>query len=967
MPEFNKVMGIDQLADKLNEENGVNKQPTLYIGLGGFGCNVISKLKQSIVLGLEPEMVKGFGFLGLDTHPWESSSKLSQNEYMGMGIGVSPHDKAKGDSKNLDWFENIMHGFPCQNITAGANTMKPVGRLAFQISIGDLIKKLTDIDNQLRTFREHFRVGANAKVYIIGSMAGGTGSGCLLDAMAVIGTFFRRRAGAQFPFQAILAAPDVLEGTVARVGMPPLYANSYATLKEFQHLYGTLTPEIVNYNFAEFSSIPIPSDNLPDAIHLVTNRNEDGTRIAQSIGELEDIVMQYLLSEVFTPLSPDVPRFQDLENKLRGDPGQGGSPRDFSSFGVATVGINIELVGRYFLSKLIVSVLEKELAEPEGLATAALGWLQAHRLSESKANDLQELVKEKILNSLRVVVDAAAVVLQNFKYVELEKRAASYRDECRRSAEEQLRPMIEAEAKRISREMTGAIQDEFDQRLQKTSLGDALTFTQQLKDLVELHQDSLKAETTAAQKNVADNMEPELGVCIENIGKCIEGFFGRKDRVRAAVDEFQIRLDAALNTTVDLWVKQKAGLVYDAMLQTIGGILGTWNGRTQQLRAHRSYIEKIVYNDAGMKIDRTSSIDKREGTRFSIVNRAQCDGIFEEMIGCEQAAIISSIRTGWLQDVVLSSPGANSDVWWRTASRRAYDERINPILAKLTLNAMVSRFYQTDAKRKNLMGVLSTLSMPLFDLDATLREPSYLSYGIIALPESERSQFQDCVNLLSLDGTTWSHSETPHEVIIYQLRFGYTISSYKPLRRYQGHYDYLDQEYIKSFGTKLTRRPIHCWENADEWEDLIIKQESEEALLVFIKGRAFDRIFGAASASGVGNAVRTEFLYTDAGVYKMAADTPMSAPWILGTDRSGALTALEDHAAWRNVLRTRIKKKEEKADSKALQEGLTTYLAELHQQLGDASEAKNMMDVRLLRRAITALDKYLQQMTPGAL
>lgn len=966
MPDFNKVLGLDQSTDAVRLEIGANLQPTLYIGLGGFGCDVISRLKKQIGQDLDSEMAKGFGFLGLDTHPWESSSVLSQSEHMGIGIGVSPHDKARGDSEHLEWFENIMHGFPCPNITDGANTIKPVGRLAFHISIGELLKRLTTLDNQLRTFRQNFRVGVNAKIYIIASVAGGTGSGCLLDAMAVVGTFFRTRAGADFPYQAILAAPDVLEGTVSAVGMPALYANSYATLKELEHLYHAKTPETVKFNDPAFHSVQVPANNLPSAIHIVTNRNENGTRIAKSIDELKDVVVQYLLSEVLTPIPPDSPRIQDLENPV--DMGQSGVPRDFSSFGVATAGVQIDLVGRYFLSKLIVSALDKELAIPDGLAAAALGWIQARGLSETKSDDLQGLVKNNILNSLRMATDAAGVVLQNFKYEDLEKRAANYRDECRRSMEEQVRPQIEVEAKRISREQAGAIQDEFERQLSEDSLGNALAFIQKLQSEIELHQGSLKNETSAAQKNVSDVMEQELNGCIENIGKCIEGFFGRKDRVRAAVDEFQIRLDAMLNATNDLWVKQRAGTVYDSILQTIGGIVGAWDGRSKQLQAHRSHIDKIVCSEAGMQIDRTSSIDKREGTRFSIVNRAQCDEIYLEKFEGDQAAIVGTIRKGWLQDGALSDPGTNSDGWWRTASRRAYDERINPILNTLTLNAVIGRFYDTNGKRKNLMGVLSTLSMPLFDLDATLSEPSYQQFGIIALPETERQAFQECVNLLSLDGTTWSLSKNRHEVIIYQLRFGYTIPSYKPLKRYEGHYAYLDQEYIKSFGTTATRRPIHCWENAGEWDDLIFKPESNEALLAFIKGRAFDRIFGiAASTPGSGNATRSEFIYSDLGVYKMTSDVPMSPPLTLGEDRNSALTALEDHNAWRDVLRARIKKREGMTDPKTLQEGLTTYLNELRRQLADAGEANKMMDVRLLKRAITALEDYLQQLVPVAL
>ena len=41
--------------------------------------------------------------------------------------------------------------------------------------------------------------------------------------MAVTGAFFRQNSGADFPYQAIIAAPDSLEGRAANVELPALY------------------------------------------------------------------------------------------------------------------------------------------------------------------------------------------------------------------------------------------------------------------------------------------------------------------------------------------------------------------------------------------------------------------------------------------------------------------------------------------------------------------------------------------------------------------------------------------------------------------------------------------------------------------------------------------------------------------------------------------------------------------------
>jgi hypothetical protein len=967
MPEHSEILDLVQPTETLRVDGGANLQPTLYIGLGGFGCFVISELKRQIAK-LPSEVVGGFGFLGMDTHPWDSSSVLSQTEYIPIGVGVSPHDRAKGDSAHLGWFENVMHGFPARNVMDGADTLKPVGRLAFHISVESLVTRLTEFDNRLRTFREKFRSGLNAKVYVISTMAGGTGAGCVIDAMAVIGKFFRTRAGAQFPYQAILVAPDVLEGTVAAVSMPPLYANCYATLKEFHHLYHTSTPEVVSYNSAILRGIEVNQDNLPSAIHLLTNRNENGTVICKELQQLGQIVVEYLLSEVRTPLPTGehvTPRIQDLENQQRDSLGQGGVPRSFSSFGVATAGVPVEWVGRYYLSKLIVAALQNELAESTGITDLVNNWIKSHKLSESASDDLQDLVKEKILNDLRISTDARSVVLADFKYEELENRASAYRAECRRSCEEQCKIMIDQESTQIATAQSKAIVDEFNRRLEQESLGNALAFMRRLQDGIKLHQKSLSEESNAALKNLTEELEKGVDESIHHFAKLTEGFFGRKDRVREGVDEFQIRLDAALNATNDVWVKRGAASVYDALLQTTGMLLARWEGRKNQLQSHLAYLTGIR-NEAGLRIDRLSRLDKREGSRFSVVNQNQSNQLYIETIGAGLDGIIQSVHNGWMSGGFLEEPGENSERWWRLGSEKAYVDHVRPVLASFTFNNVVERFYPTDAQRKNLMAHVSTLSMPLFDLDPTLGEPSYLSYGIFAVPEAERPGFERYRELMNLDGKTWSLSDNAQEVTIYQLRFGYTISSFRPLRRYEQQYSVLEQQYMESFHSDAPKRPIHCWEGADEWEELVGKQEADAALVTFALGRAFDRIAGNGAGQAGGAKQKSEFIYQDMGVYKINQDDFTDAPWILGSDRRTAVSVLEEHPQWQDTLKARIKKRSESVGEEKFRSELTAYITDLRNQLAQMGSGNQSPDARILRRTALSLEKYLQQISPSA-
>jgi hypothetical protein len=219
---------------------------------------------------------------------------------------------------------------------------------------------------------------------------------------------------------------------------------------------------------------------------------------------------------------------------------------------------------------------------------------------------------------------------------------------------------------------------------------------------------------------------------------------------------------------------------------------------------------------------------------------------------------------------------------------------------------------------------------------------------------------------MNLDGKTWSLSDNAQEVTIYQLRFGYTISSFRPLRRYEQQYSVLEQQYMESFHSDAPKRPIHCWEGADEWEELVGKQEADAALVTFALGRAFDRIAGNGAGQAGGAKQKSEFIYQDMGVYKINQDDFTDAPWILGSDRRTAVSVLEEHPQWQDTLKARIKKRSESVGEEKFRSELTAYITDLRNQLAQMGSGNQSPDARILRRTALSLEKYLQQISPSA-
>src|SRR5689334_8844872 len=84
-------------------EDVASFRPTFYIGLGGFGCTVIRRLKDRIRTNF-PEHLDGFAFLGLDTHQLPPNDVLTRNEYVPLSLRVSPRAVAPQFPEQLGWF-----------------------------------------------------------------------------------------------------------------------------------------------------------------------------------------------------------------------------------------------------------------------------------------------------------------------------------------------------------------------------------------------------------------------------------------------------------------------------------------------------------------------------------------------------------------------------------------------------------------------------------------------------------------------------------------------------------------------------------------------------------------------------------------------------------------------------------------------------------------------------------------------
>ena len=174
---------------------------------------------------------------------------------------------AKLYPKSLGSYRKLAGKWRARNITTGADKAKAVGRLAFvnPNTLRDFLERLDDAQRKLLSFREHFNSALPIKIYIISTLAGGTGAGCLLDVYAVVREFFVNQGMYDIKIQSVIVTPEALEKTAPGTDLPDFYANTYATLKEINHFMSG-KEEIVDYDVEILGSVRINQEHIPNPI-----------------------------------------------------------------------------------------------------------------------------------------------------------------------------------------------------------------------------------------------------------------------------------------------------------------------------------------------------------------------------------------------------------------------------------------------------------------------------------------------------------------------------------------------------------------------------------------------------------------------------------------------------------------------------------------------------------------------------
>jgi hypothetical protein len=300
-----------------SDQTGLTVSPTLVIGLGGTGVRILRQLKARIRHTFDP--VPGIiEFLALDTEPCSNppgEERIFEREFAYLGgynatsiltnLAAFPHIE--------DWWVD-QRGIVDGTIHEGARQKRCVGRLSLYVRWGAFRRLL---DPKARAIRELLRkeetqqrgaevdrATGRVKVFIIGSVCGGTGSGILLDVAFYVRSVF----GATVDIVGCFLLPSCFLPEIdSRPQQNRIQANAYAALREINHFVSG-TPFDACFPHEPFRNAQGKKNTQTltrpfDSVYLVDRSN--GKEYLSGLPAIHGMVTQHIFLDMLTPLGKE--------------------------------------------------------------------------------------------------------------------------------------------------------------------------------------------------------------------------------------------------------------------------------------------------------------------------------------------------------------------------------------------------------------------------------------------------------------------------------------------------------------------------------------------------------------------------------------------------------------------------------------------------------------------------------------
>lgn len=378
---------------------------TLFVGLGGTGVKSILRAKQCFVdaYGEVPPMV---AFLAIDTDRQIRNASLisrrgkevrfAENEICFCGITGSALDIYRNHFAQFQWLPRRNATFLSNLRNTGAGAVRSNGRFLARHNSTEIAKriagKVTEIGRPL-SIDSRFMYDTNKdgveypiKVNVVGSIAGGTGSGTMLDMLVLIAKTMRD-SGLLYSITPWMVLPEVFRHMAPGPASANVFQNAYGAIRELDYLYH-LPKDNQNALDFNFDKVYYLDEGIKDT-YLINNVNRAGV-VFQNIDDIADSIGRCM----FLP-SNEVDSVRDNTDNVRFVYNIKNKEAHYVSAGSAEIVYDNQAVGNVIARGIIANICN-ELCAPD--SNMALAEVNAWMASEAVA--IQEHNADLLIDSL---------------------------------------------------------------------------------------------------------------------------------------------------------------------------------------------------------------------------------------------------------------------------------------------------------------------------------------------------------------------------------------------------------------------------------------------------------------------------------------------------------------------------------------------------------------------------------------
>lgn len=346
------------MAKELIKEN-VIEAPTLFVGVGGTGCRIVTRVAEMC----RPGEKENINFVCLDTNVNDLSSVAGS----GSHIYTVQTSNTQTVGNYLDYDADALNNWFPKNavlydktVSEGAGQVRAISRLALNSTIKTgRIRPLYDaVDDLFRKSGKEMKQAMRA--VIVSTASGGTGSGILLPLSMLIRDYVRNKyPNTSLIVRSLLLLPETLDSVITSdIERDSQRRNAYATVKELNAFmmkgsgffdidedlqrYSNLHVDFTNPGSDELKSLSL----LPfDFCFLMDGQNaEDSTLVNAKQYEFQ--AAQALYEQNIGPMQKKAFSVEDNIIKEMSNPGNYGRNR-FGGIGAGVICYPYEEIADY--------------------------------------------------------------------------------------------------------------------------------------------------------------------------------------------------------------------------------------------------------------------------------------------------------------------------------------------------------------------------------------------------------------------------------------------------------------------------------------------------------------------------------------------------------------------------------------------------------------------------------------------